>query len=67
MTNAEKAKRIVDHVLAWVDKAGRFEGRGKDRTLMLSPLVLNMRTGKSQGVMERIVEDVAAMLGDRRC
>lgn len=61
MTSKERqAKHILDGILLTLDKAGRYTGKGKNRTLTLSLVVT--KDGRTESVYNRLCKWVEAQL-----
>lgn len=57
-----KAKKILDHVIAWVEEDGRLEGRRGNKTLTFG-MTFNRDTGQIGKVYNRILDDVETLIG----
>lgn len=53
---------VVEFLLDYVERAGRFDGRGKNRALMLSGGSLDMTTGTLTPHVEAMVRDVTKII-----
>lgn len=61
MSNRQKAENIVDSVLKWVDTAGFFSGKGKNRKLVFKSLI-DKRTLNVSSVMETMIDEVEKLI-----
>ena len=64
--DTEVAQMIVDGILDTVERAGRFERAGKKSRALVFQCGIDLATGETFDVMDRMVKWVAAQITKRK-